>query len=326
MRCTACGAEVPAQAKFCLECGQPVARDCGRCGAAVPAGAKFCPECGAPQTSAAGGGTAPGGVAPLGYCAGSGRAIRLTDEHFRCLQCEQVFLEAYRFEDKPVCQQCAYTSGMAQKLEAERAETARIEPGRKSREEAERARIEAERRAREEAERQQQAEQLRRVFEQETGFRDNGDGTVTQLRTGLQWMRCSLGQIWDGETCSGEADWFTWDDAHAAANALNRQGGYAGHRDWRLPTKDELSGIVYCSQGREGFDSDGVGGSCRGLDYQRPTIDLRVFPNTPSSFFWSGSPSANGSNLAWSVYFLVGNAFDNYRSHRHHVRLVRGGQ
>ncbi len=36
-------------------------------------------------------------------------------------------------------------------------------------------------------------------------YRDNGDGTVTDVETGLQWMRCSLGQKWKGSTCVGEA-------------------------------------------------------------------------------------------------------------------------
>lgn len=37
------------------------------------------------------------------------------------------------------------------------------------------------------------------------------DGTVTDTRTGLMWMRCCVGQTWDGATCRGEArkmDWF----------------------------------------------------------------------------------------------------------------------
>lgn len=302
MKCTACGVEVLARARFCVECGHPVAQehDCAGCGGTVPAGARFCPQCGAPQ--AMGAGPAAAGTAPLGYCAGSGRAIRATDEHFCCLQCEKAFLEAYRFDEKPVCQQCAYTSGMAQELEAERAEISRIE-----------------------AERRERAEQAQRAFEQATGFRDHGDGTVTDLRTGLQWMRCSLGQMWDGAICLGEADEFTWDNAHAAVEALNRRGGYAGHRDWRLPSKDELNSIVYCSQGRRDFDEDGQGGGCLGSDYQRPTIDQRVFPDTPSSFFWSASPSAYLSNSAWRVHFNYGDAFGSNRSYGNRVRLVRDG-
>lgn len=44
--CANCGASVAAGAKFCPECGKPLARTCTSCGASVPSGAKFCPECG----------------------------------------------------------------------------------------------------------------------------------------------------------------------------------------------------------------------------------------------------------------------------------------
>ena len=49
--CASCGAQVPASAKFCTECGknpQPAGETCLGCGATVTAGAKFCPECGKP--------------------------------------------------------------------------------------------------------------------------------------------------------------------------------------------------------------------------------------------------------------------------------------
>jgi len=58
--CANCGAELPANAKFCLECGTKVERkpppapepelvrptNCQNCGAELPANAKFCLECG----------------------------------------------------------------------------------------------------------------------------------------------------------------------------------------------------------------------------------------------------------------------------------------
>ena len=47
--CAACGASVPAGAKFCPSCGKnprPAGRVCPGCGADVPAGGRFCPSCG----------------------------------------------------------------------------------------------------------------------------------------------------------------------------------------------------------------------------------------------------------------------------------------
>ncbi|GHS93213.1 hypothetical protein AGMMS50276_03030 [Synergistales bacterium] len=43
--CPACGVKT-AKGKFCMECGAPLARKCPSCGANVPSGVKFCGECG----------------------------------------------------------------------------------------------------------------------------------------------------------------------------------------------------------------------------------------------------------------------------------------
>lgn len=43
--CPKCGASTPS-GKFCIECGAPLANKCPNCGADVPAGGKFCIECG----------------------------------------------------------------------------------------------------------------------------------------------------------------------------------------------------------------------------------------------------------------------------------------
>src|SRR3954469_4784960 len=48
MACTGCGADLPADAKFCLQCGTPQRATCASCGLSLPAGAKFCGECGTP--------------------------------------------------------------------------------------------------------------------------------------------------------------------------------------------------------------------------------------------------------------------------------------
>ena len=45
MICPKCGKKTP-KGKFCMECGQPLANRCPNCGAEVPQGGKFCLECG----------------------------------------------------------------------------------------------------------------------------------------------------------------------------------------------------------------------------------------------------------------------------------------
>ncbi|WP_246585386.1 DUF1566 domain-containing protein [Thiorhodospira sibirica] len=164
-------------------------------------------------------------------------------------------------------------------------------------------------------------------------YQDLYDGTVLDVRTGLQWMRCSLGQTWENGRCIGKANEYTWDAALQAAQALNASGGYAGYTDWRLPTLKELFSLVYCSSGRQKpleFDATGepVGGSgrCEG-DYHKPTIDSLAFPKTPADFFWSSSPYASyTADDAWYVSFGYGNVGNRYKIAQYRVRLVRARQ
>ena len=132
----------------------------------------------------------------------------------------------------------------------------------------------------------------------------HNDGTVTHTPTGLMWMRCSLGQTWDGASCSGEASTYTWADALQAAAQNTRFAGYA---DWRLPNRRELLSIVEQS--------------C-----WAPSINAAVFPSTPSQFFWSSSPNADSSGPAWGVHFVNGHVDNRYKYNANRVRLVRAPQ
>jgi len=155
-------------------------------------------------------------------------------------------------------------------------------------------------------------------------YRSNGDGTVTDVTTGLQWMRFSLGQEWRGGCCQGEAAQYQWQEAQDTAKELNLKGGYAGHLDWRLPSKDELLSLVYCSSGQPKIWND-TGRACEG-GYETPTIVKQAFPNTPSLWFWSDSLNADYSDLASVVFFYDGYVGAYDQSNSGYVRLVRGGQ
>jgi hypothetical protein len=148
-------------------------------------------------------------------------------------------------------------------------------------------------------------------------YRDNCDGSVTDVITGLQWKRCAEGQTWTGASCSGEASDHDWKDA------CGLRGYFAGHSDWRLPTINELVTLVYCSSGRPKIWND-RGNFCEGT-FNSPTIQTEAFPNTPESYFWSSSPAAGSSKHVWGVFFdqgYVGKG--NYGYPGEHVRLVRG--
>ncbi len=144
---------------------------------------------------------------------------------------------------------------------------------------------------------------------------------IEDLTTGLQWMRCSQGQQWNGVVCVGAAAKLTWNEAMRQARGLS----FAGQTDWRVPTKDELRTLVYCSSGRPETwkDTDAL---CEG-DYERPTIDQAAFPGMPGFLFWSSSPYAGDSDYAWYVYFSGGSVYNGYgKDSAKYVRLVRAGQ
>ena len=135
-------------------------------------------------------------------------------------------------------------------------------------------------------------------------YSDNGDGTVTDPTTGLTWMRCAMGQEWDGATCSGTAKTYTYEEAKALTGTVS----FAGHGDWRLPNIRELLTILD-----------------RAVD--DPAIDKTAFPDAPSLIFWSSSYNANVLGFAWHEAFTncyFGN--QDYRYYNFGVRLVRGGK
>ena len=152
-------------------------------------------------------------------------------------------------------------------------------------------------------------------------YMENGDGTVTDTRTGLMWMQPCVGQSWKNGQVTGEPAPMDWD------TAMQQNGnGFAGYCDWRLPNIEELKALVYCSSGkRSPFHEEGYGGNCLG-DYQRPTIDMVAFPNTPDVWLWSSSPHAGDVGNALVVTFSAGNVHFYGKGNIAWVRLVRAVQ
>jgi len=172
-------------------------------------------------------------------------------------------------------------------------------------------------------------------------FYDNKDGTVTDLRTGLQWMRCSLGQVWENNACMGEIKKYKFksglfgagDDLGDALAGFR----YAEHSDWRVPNIKELNSLVYCSNGKkiiygkngyESIESEGSYGCNSDVreNYVSPTIMPGLFPNTSRDEYWSMSIDGGDLDSAWLLDFGDGydGSFD--RRDRHYVRLVRDSQ
>jgi hypothetical protein len=155
-------------------------------------------------------------------------------------------------------------------------------------------------------------------------------GVVKDTRTGLEWMRCSLGQDWDEKvkTCNGSIRKYNWQEALNIADKLNGVGGYAKRTDWRLPTVRELQSLRYCSNGYQGGPRDIQDGKDSVPYYCAensitPTIAQTIFPSTESTYYWSSSPYAGYASFAWYVYFLNGYVGGYYCGNDDAVRLVR---
>jgi len=137
-------------------------------------------------------------------------------------------------------------------------------------------------------------------------FTDNGDGTLTDQQSGLTWMRCSLGQQWNGKNCQGDPNAYTWQAAQAAAAQINQTGGFARHSDWRMPHIPELAMIVE-----------------RQCD--NPRINLTLFPNTPATYFWTAT-GRRGKGMDAEGYLLSfgpEGAGHLRKDELHFARLVR---
>ena len=105
------------------------------------------------------------------------------------------------------------------------------------------------------------------------------------------------------ETSPSQAEIDASDNSLGHAKAVNTSA-LCGYTDWRMPTKEELQGIV--------------------LSGPSPTIDATWFPNTQGAGYWSSSPVEDDTYAAYIVFFYLGNLGSDYRYNgNYYVRLVR---
>jgi len=123
-------------------------------------------------------------------------------------------------------------------------------------------------------------------------YTNNGDGTITDNATGLEWVA--------SPTAAGVGGTYLWGAAITACEGLT----YAGHDDWRLPNVKELISIV--DYGRVG-----------------PAIDPLF--TSQSTAYWSSTTYADGTDYAWAVDFGAGFVGFGGKGSRYYVRPVRGG-
>lgn len=169
----------------------------------------------------------------------------------------------------------------------------------------------------------------------ESRFVDNGDGTVSDRETGLQWEKKVPGS--PGQTLADPHDVdnrYTWSAAFdspdgtaftdflvklnggptgvgdCVVSGSTQTGGFAGHCDWRLPTIAELSTIIDTT--------------VQGCGSGSPCIDPTFGP-TAAARSWSASTSAADAEFGLTVDFSNGTQPSLFKGDDARARAVRGG-
>jgi hypothetical protein len=168
-------------------------------------------------------------------------------------------------------------------------------------------------------------------------FVDNGDGTITDMLTALQWEKKDNYDRVPNYADPHDADnYYYWNgntDQGVSANStvftkflasLNSAGGcFVGECDWRIPTRDELATI-----GRPGCPRPlGVPNPCTGCTSPtggpNPCIDPTFGP-TISTRYFSDTTFPTVPNDAWFVDFAGFGVAADEKSDAPE-RAVRGG-
>ena len=123
---------------------------------------------------------------------------------------------------------------------------------------------------------------------------DNMDGTITDSKTGLMWMKN------DSYLHSGH--WLNWYEAESFIKQLNEKG-FANYFDWGYPTTRELKTL---------FDADKLNSAQVGREMKIHTDPL--FGKKGSGSLWSADE--NGMYNAFGIVFNTGDVFSANKKSR----------
>lgn len=197
-------------------------------------------------------------------------------------------------------------------------------------------------------------------------YRDNGDGTITDLNTELMWEKkilkngtttdCSATEAGSCANPHDADNYYDWSDGACCAetdydggavtiflNQLNNRCsndttvsctvdadcsvpggpcGFAGYRDWRLPSVKELQGILDLGRNLPAVDPAFHRASCGALctDITDPACSC-----TQSGGYWSATTYQALASSAWGVSFGDGNTGAGTKTSNYFVRAVRAG-
>jgi len=143
-------------------------------------------------------------------------------------------------------------------------------------------------------------------------YTDNGDGTVTDNRSGLVWLKKA--------NCFGRQNL-----KKAMQKAANLASGQCGLRDgsrrgmWRLPSKDEWKAMVDKKYAKRDWSQPAISNAAgTGLWKEGD-----AFSGVQAVYYWSSTEYANLSGYAWSVNLSYGNVLTDVKYNAYYVWPVR---
>lgn len=144
-------------------------------------------------------------------------------------------------------------------------------------------------------------------------YTDNGDGTITDNRTGLEWEKLSDdGSIHDKDTT------YSWSNAFSLKIATLNGGGFAGHSDWRLPNILELESLRNFGTFNPSIHAVFNTGCTLGCSVTSCSC-------TRADGYWTSTTQQNDLSDAWVLGFGAGGAVGHPKTDVYSVRAVRGG-
>jgi hypothetical protein len=129
---------------------------------------------------------------------------------------------------------------------------------------------------------------------------------IKQPDSMLHWLRCPLGQSWNGKTCKGNPKKMNWESAKRACPA-----GY------RLPSREELIDIL--GRCEKKVETGGWGTCNRCADSKR----CAALFSKDTGWYWSSTPV--DKNVSWRADFGGGYMAWGLRQESNQVRCVARG-
>ncbi|MCP3871223.1 MAG: DUF1566 domain-containing protein [Gammaproteobacteria bacterium] len=141
-------------------------------------------------------------------------------------------------------------------------------------------------------------------------FRDDGDGTVRDMLTGLTWLK--------NANCFGK---ISWADAVAAAREL--ASGTCGLQDgtpggvWRLPHRREFLSLIHA-----GYYAPALPNGAGTAKW----AEGDVFSGVQSDYYWTSTTHAGFTSVAWYLDLEIGSLGVNSKATSFFVWPVRRGE